>query len=53
MEGRVVTELFERPPVVETEAAHASEPRTGAEEVYSALDLQQITERLADLGYLE
>ena len=53
MEGRVVTEVFERPPVVETEAARAAPGGSGEEEAYSTDDLQQVTERLSDLGYLE
>ena len=53
MEGRVVTELFERSPIVETEAARPAEARDGDGEIYTAQELQQVTERLADLGYLE
>ena len=53
MTGRVVTEIFESPLVIETE--HAREASAGAQDrdVYSEKDLQQVTDRLADLGYLE
>lgn len=53
MEGRVLTEIFDRAPIVETEVAVPSENTSAGDEVYSEADLQQITERLADLGYLE
>ncbi len=53
MEGRVITEIFETPPVVETEAARTAQPAKGVGEAYSAEELQQVTERLSDLGYLE
>ncbi len=57
MEGRVITELFERPPDVETVAA--DQPAAVAcgdqdpSRAYSQKEEQQITQRLADLGYLE
>ncbi len=53
MEGRVVTDVFAQPPVIETEAAAVPTGTTSDEAAYSADDLQQVTERLADLGYLE
>jgi predicted AlkP superfamily phosphohydrolase/phosphomutase len=53
MEGRVVTDIFENPPVIETEAARAGDGPSEIDDVYSEEDLQQVTERLSDLGYLE
>ena len=69
MEGRVVMELFDRPPAIESEAvaSHVDRLKTGrtpsktgstaskdeGDEVYSTDELQQVTERLMDLGYLE
>ena len=53
MEGRVVDEVFERPPSVEREPAQAAVSSSTEEEVYSSAELDQITERLSDLGYLE
>jgi predicted AlkP superfamily phosphohydrolase/phosphomutase len=62
MEGRVVTELFDQPPVIESEAvaSYVDRLKTGptatkdeGNEVYSTDELQQVTERLMDLGYLE
>lgn len=58
MEGRVLTELFASPPVIKQAAASRSIDRTkqsGEAEapVYSDKDLQAITDRLSDLGYLE
>jgi predicted AlkP superfamily phosphohydrolase/phosphomutase len=59
VEGRVIAEIFKTPPVVETEAVKPIDatPRVGdgrrADDVYSEAELQQVTERLADLGYLE
>ena len=54
MEGRVVNEIFERPPIVEREIAPtAVSPSSDEQEVYSEVELDQITERLSDLGYLE
>ncbi len=55
MEGRVVTELFDRPLTIETEAVRSegTAAEAGDDEVYSAEELQQVTERLMDLGYLE
>jgi predicted AlkP superfamily phosphohydrolase/phosphomutase len=53
MQGRVIRELFERPPTIEYEAAREACRSVEKEEVYSAHELQQVTERLSDLGYLE
>jgi len=59
MQGRVLTEIFETAPTVEKERAKsaASVPVGGegsaAEDVFSAEDIQKVTERLSDLGYLE
>jgi len=53
MEGRVLTELFDRPIAVQYEPPqrHISEPRP--EEVYTPEQQQALEKRLADLGYLE
>ncbi len=59
MEGRVITEIFKTPPVIKTEAARALQPtaKSAGEpqvaEAYSQEELQQVTDRLSDLGYLE
>ena len=63
MEGRVVSELFDRPVVVERSASAKDFPRatdasapdhsSSAEQVYSEAELQAVTDRLSDLGYLE
>lgn len=53
MEGHVITDLFETPPTVEKIAAEVHRSKTSKEEVYSEQDLEQITARLSDLGYLE
>ncbi len=53
MEGRVVTEAFATPPIIETETARAATADATDGEAYSEEDLQQVTDRLADLGYLE
>ncbi len=60
MEGRVIEEMFERPPVIEHESSGTS-PRqvpvgttvAASDEVYSEADIKAVTDRLADLGYLE
>ncbi len=61
MEGRVLEEILEHPATVETEptaeelepasVAQQAEPPKG--EAYSEEELRQVTDRLADLGYLE
>ncbi len=53
MEGRVLTEIFETVPEIRTEAAASVEAASSVDEVYSAEQLQRVTERLSDLGYLE
>ena len=59
MQGRVLTEIFRKPPTVEAETdlqstVDRADGRDAAEgEVYSDDELQKVTERLADLGYLE
>jgi predicted AlkP superfamily phosphohydrolase/phosphomutase len=62
MQGRVVAEVFDPPPPVTYEpvdsgvarpAASGAGLSTAGEEVYSAEDLEKVTARLADLGYLE
>lgn len=61
MEGRVIEELFESPPEVRFESAKVlgqatarTEPaRAQAGDAYSEAELQKVTERLSDLGYLE
>ncbi|MCH7885699.1 MAG: alkaline phosphatase family protein [Planctomycetes bacterium] len=57
MPGRVILEIFDRPPVVQRERV-AEEVKTKAaspqlEQVYTQSELDQVTDRLADLGYLE
>jgi len=53
IEGRVITEIFETSPVVEMAKAGVQAAAEPAEEAYTADELQQVTDRLADLGYLE
>ncbi|MGB2986383.1 MAG: alkaline phosphatase family protein [Phycisphaerae bacterium] len=53
MEGHVITDIFETPPVVATEAARLGTGASKTAEAYSEEELQQVTERLSDLGYLE
>ena len=53
MEGRVLSEIFETPPTIQTEAVEADKSTARIEEVYSEAELEQVTERLTDLGYLE
>jgi predicted AlkP superfamily phosphohydrolase/phosphomutase len=53
MEGRVLTEMFGRPPTVETEQATKPDGATQGEEVFNPDDLQKVKDRLSDLGYLE
>lgn len=60
-EERVITDLFATPPTVEKTVADvdATGPTTpggsgsDSEAVYNDQDLEQITARLSDLGYLE
>ena len=53
MEGRVLNEIFESPPEVERVTMKPIETVEAEEEIYSEADLEKITERLSDLGYLE
>lgn len=53
MQGRVLAELFERPPTVEKEAAAPARGVPVAEAAFTEEELRRVTERLADLGYLQ
>ena len=53
MEGRVIEELFDAPIHHETEAARRVSRKVTDAEVYSEEEMQVLTERLSDLGYLE
>ncbi len=55
MQGRVIQELFETPLTVESEAAVSTSGGASAntDEVYSQADLDAVTDRLQELGYLE
>jgi predicted AlkP superfamily phosphohydrolase/phosphomutase len=53
MDGRVLTEIFEDLPELTYETATGTSAAQGGEQVYSEEELQQVTDRLADLGYLE
>ena len=56
MEGRVLTEIFTDPPTVQTEDASAADPsddQADESQVYNEREQAILTERLADLGYLE
>lgn len=53
MEGRVLSELFERRFAVKREAVSVKKPRTSDEAVFTAEEMRQVTARLSDLGYLE
>ncbi len=58
MDGRVLTELFETPPTITTEAADtvtvgATAPSPSRDDAFSEDELQEVRDRLADLGYLE
>jgi len=58
MQGRVITEMFDAPPIIKHAAASVAVARAGFKDdsetpVYSEDDLQAITDRLSDLGYLE
>jgi predicted AlkP superfamily phosphohydrolase/phosphomutase len=52
MEGRVVTEAFSTPPIVEPEPPVARVQRAG-EEAYTEDDRKILEKRLSELGYLE
>ena len=53
VEGRVLTEAFDAPPQVHKESAAGDGQRREGDDAYSAEELAKVTERLADLGYLE
>ncbi len=53
LEGRVITEIFSTAPTVQKEIADGDQATVRSDEVYSAAELEQVTERLTDLGYLE
>jgi predicted AlkP superfamily phosphohydrolase/phosphomutase len=53
MEGRVLLDVFETPPAIKTEKPGTTAQAIHADEVYSQAQLDRVTERLADLGYLE
>ncbi len=53
MQGRVVGELFDRPPTVRSEATGPADAPTTAAHSYSDDDIRKVTARLSDLGYLE
>ena len=53
MQGRVITEMFKTPPQIKTTAGSGECQPQFAQEVYSEADLREVTNRLADLGYLE
>jgi predicted AlkP superfamily phosphohydrolase/phosphomutase len=60
MEGRVLTEIFDRPIVVESASAPRTDGRAAelartsdGEEVYTEAEMAKVTERLSNLGYLE
>lgn len=53
MEGKVIESIFEHPPRVEFQAAVGAGQPESADDIYSERELQQVTERLTDLGYLE
>ena len=53
MEGKALTELFSRDLKVEFEPPREHLPIGAEEEVYSEQEKKLLTQRLADLGYLE
>jgi len=53
MEGRALTELFDVPVKVEFEPPQKRERVEPEKEVYTAEEMETLTERLSDLGYLE
>jgi len=54
MQGRVVEDLFEEPPVIGHESVRAAErTEAGGGEAYSEQELAEVTARLTDLGYLQ
>jgi hypothetical protein len=53
MEGKVLVDLFDTPPVIEHEPPKAREITLPAEEVYTEEERKAVSARLSDLGYLE
>lgn len=53
MQGRVIDDLFDRPAKVYYEEVSVPAGLSTDADVYSERDLEQVTARLADLGYLE
>ncbi len=53
MEGRVIEEMFVAPPTVQSEDVQISRDDTADKQVYDEGEQAILTERLADLGYLE
>ncbi len=53
MEGRVLAELFDRPPVVEHEPPQVKDHQAPQAEVYTEEEKERLNRRLSDLGYLE
>ncbi len=53
MEGRVLTEVFERAPVIEHEPPIRKAAEQREQEVFSDKERELLEKRLADLGYLE
>jgi len=55
MQGRVVEDIFDPPLIHDTESVEPTDKASDhpPEPVYSADDMAKLTERLADLGYLE
>jgi predicted AlkP superfamily phosphohydrolase/phosphomutase len=53
MEGHVLTEIFDPKPTVEFEPPHAYQFVQPTKEAYTEEEKRALTERLADLGYLE
>lgn len=53
MEGKVLVDLFDTPPVIEHEPPKAREIARPEEEVYTEEERKAVSARLSDLGYLE
>jgi predicted AlkP superfamily phosphohydrolase/phosphomutase len=53
MEGKILSDLFDTPPVVEFEPPRAADTAELGKEVYTEEDKDILTKRLTDLGYLE
>ncbi|GIK16162.1 MAG: phosphodiesterase [Planctomycetota bacterium] len=53
MQGKVIVGAFERPPRIEKQAVRSAADVAASEHVYAEGELETITTRLSDLGYLE